>query len=113
MLAQVGLAATMVEKATEERMELFSKVEETGREVAQMRLEQKGKELGESFGGSGIIYIEPHLDVAPRWMETIRRDLITIEVWRGSSRSSRGRVGYRQKTIDRYYLSGRGSSGVA
>jgi hypothetical protein len=67
LLAQVGLSTTMVEKATEERMELFSKVEETGREVAQMRLEQMGKELGESFGGSGIIYTEAHLDVAPRW----------------------------------------------
>jgi hypothetical protein len=39
----------VAEQATVERNDLYWKLEETGREVSQLRLEQMGRELGETW----------------------------------------------------------------
>jgi hypothetical protein len=48
LLGQSALAAIVAEQAAEERTLLFCKVEETGKVVAQLRLEAKGVELESS-----------------------------------------------------------------
>jgi hypothetical protein len=48
LLMQSELAAVVAEQAATERNDLHRKLEETGREVSQLRLEQMGRELGES-----------------------------------------------------------------
>jgi hypothetical protein len=50
IMMRTELAASVAEQAAKERNDLGLKLEETGRVVAQMRLEQLGKELGESSG---------------------------------------------------------------
>jgi hypothetical protein len=45
LMAQADLAACVAERAAEERNELYLRMEETGREIAQMRLEQMGRDL--------------------------------------------------------------------
>jgi hypothetical protein len=46
------LSRTIAEQVAKERNDLGRKLKETGRVVTQMRLEQMGKELGESSEGS-------------------------------------------------------------
>jgi hypothetical protein len=58
IMMRTELAASVAEQAAKERNDLGRKLEETGRVVAQMRLEQLGKELGESSGGSGSPSLE-------------------------------------------------------
>jgi DNA-binding phage protein len=48
LLMQSELAAVVAEQAVVERNDLYRKLEETGREVSRLRLEQMGRELGET-----------------------------------------------------------------
>jgi hypothetical protein len=50
MMMCMDLAASVAEQATKERVELCRKVEETGKVVAQIRLELMGKQLEDSSG---------------------------------------------------------------
>jgi hypothetical protein len=52
LTTQSELAAAVAEQAAMERNELYAKVEETGKEMSQLRLEQMGRELGDASGGS-------------------------------------------------------------
>jgi hypothetical protein len=52
LVVRPDLAATVAEQAATDRVVLSQKLEETGRVVAQMRLEQMGKELGGSSDAS-------------------------------------------------------------
>jgi hypothetical protein len=58
IMMRTELAAIVAEQAAKERNDLGRKLEETRRVVAQMRLEQLGKELGGSSGGSGSPSLE-------------------------------------------------------
>jgi hypothetical protein len=51
-MTHADLATSLVEQATMERTKLFLKLEETGRVLAQLRLEYMEIEQGESSGGS-------------------------------------------------------------
>lgn len=50
LMAQAKIDAAVAEHAAEERTELYLKLEETGHEMAQVRLEQIGRELENSSG---------------------------------------------------------------
>jgi hypothetical protein len=52
MMMRTDLAASVAEQATKERVELCCKVEETGKVLAQIRLELMGKQLEDSSGGA-------------------------------------------------------------
>jgi hypothetical protein len=52
LMTQSELAAAVAEQAAMERNELYAKVEETDKEMSQLRLEQMGRELGDASGGS-------------------------------------------------------------
>jgi hypothetical protein len=53
LMTQVDLAAGVTERAAEERNELYLRMEETRREIAQMRLEQMGRNLEGTPEGLG------------------------------------------------------------
>jgi hypothetical protein len=62
LMTQVDLAAGVIERAAEERNELYVRMEETRREIAQMRLEQMGRDLEGTPEGLGNRDGGRHLD---------------------------------------------------